>query len=227
MALSLYAGPLTRYLAGDWQTADAGPRPALADAAGTPYTLDSAHAAALGWQGDLLKNLGVDQPWPDEAGLDYWALEPEQASYNGLRLLAAYQEQPDLMPRKGIFKRPTMAADVLDLESSDAFRAASANPTKYLTLLSGVRHWLPLTGVPQVFTAPGPDGATTTMGTVTGLRLELAWLAEALGVVGMLGVMLTADPDPSDAASSGSVGLAQFSELARVADEQRQPLVLG
>ena len=65
------------------------------------------------------------------------------------------------------------------------------------------------------------------MGTVAGLRLELAWLAEALGVAGMLGVMLTADPDPSDAASSGSVGLAQFSELARVADEQRQPLVLG
>ncbi|QIK72072.1 hypothetical protein G7070_07070 [Propioniciclava coleopterorum] len=225
MAFDLYAGSLTRYLSGDWKTAEQ----LRADPETAPGGFDGQELErTLIWQASLLTELGGGEPWAERSDLTYWTSSPRAAGVGGLQLLAAYQEQPDLMPKKGgLFSRRKPTDDPLDPGASAAFQAATAAPTRYATLLSGVQWWLPISGVPAVFSAKAPDGRTVTMGTVTGLRIELANLATALGMnEAMLNIMSSDEPDMTDLVAAGTYGLALFIDIAKVADDNRQPLVL-
>jgi hypothetical protein len=79
-------------------------------------------------------------------------------------------ELPDL--RSGAGTNPDSPREFID---AAAYQAASAQPERYLSLLSGVEWWLLLTTDPGVTEAPRPTGDPTRMGSVdrlvAGLRL--------------------------------------------------------
>lgn len=242
MGLDVYVGPLTRYTLGDWLTvvqaamAAGGvevrvvrTEPDPEDVITDPVMVTD---AVRSWQAGLLSALGSSDAWPDDPQLQYWTDKPDWDGYGGMVLLAAYDEQPDLRPgrRSGLLRRGSSPDSPRTFNDSPAYKRASADPTKYPTLLSGVEWWLPMEDGPTVFEGPRLTGQLTRMGRVNQLLAELQMLAGSLGMDSDddLERLRRAGPpqSPSDVEGAGRFGVAVFLHLARAAQQARQPLLL-
>jgi hypothetical protein len=114
MPLELYAGPVARYLTGDYDP-DGAPRPT-----GQPSDEDLAELAearAEGWRTKLNKLLvgKIAEPlaWIEGRSRPYLALRPAPRARDGLALWAAYLSRRDL-------KRPAALPDRLDADPAYA-----------------------------------------------------------------------------------------------------------
>ena len=138
VGLDIYAGPVTRYVAGDWLTIvqQAGA------ASGIPVEVirpnepaDAIHdtsvvEVAVGeWQGRLLQSLDVVGDWADTADAPYSTDKPDWDGYGAVVLLAAGRERPDLAPGtrvgKGLRRSRVPTVMPRQFQDSEAFKAAS------------------------------------------------------------------------------------------------------
>ncbi|MFG2101780.1 hypothetical protein ACGFJ5_14370 [Micromonospora echinaurantiaca] len=233
MGLDLYVGPLTRYHLNDWLTitqqigAQDGftVRVIRAQEDEEPETdPDVVQAAVRDWQQWLGEALGGPVDWSENASQPYWTDKPDWDGFGAVLLLAAYDEHPDLQPSP--WDKPDSPREFAD---APAYQAASAQPERYLTLLSGVEWWLPLPADPLVIEASRPTGQPTRMGSVDRLAAELRLLAERTGLLAgydpaeLRRGLFTDDPTVEDLAR---FGLAVMLDLAETAIEHRQPLLL-
>ena len=191
MGLDIYAGPVTRYVAGDWttivqQAGAASGVPIQVIRAGGP-TDAIRDPAIIGqvvrdWQVGLVRSLGADTVWEDDPTTPWLTDKPDWDGYGAVVLLAAFEERPDLAPgqpaRRGWRRRVVEPVLPRSFPDSDAFRVASQSPTTFPTLLRGAEWCLPLTNGPEVFTAATPNGVELTMGRVDRLVAELINLNE-------------------------------------------------
>ena len=189
MGLDLYAGPVSRYVAGDWKTIvqQAG------EAAGTPVIVmrqnepadrvtdvNEVTKAVANWRQGLIRSLGLNEEWDEDVGGDYYTDKPDWDGYGAVVLMAAYEEQPTLAPgskvRRLLGSSVVPAVAPAQFPEAQAFKAAAQSPSRYPTLLTGAQWCLPLVGGPMVFRAPSPNGTPLTMGHVSRLAEELALL---------------------------------------------------
>ena len=240
MGLDVYVGPLARYLVGDWLTivqqagaangtevqihrAPPQPDDAITDPAQVLQVVEQ-------WRAVLTHAVGAEATWPEGRDLPYFTDKPGWEGYGGLVLLAAYEERPDLRPRaRGFLGLRGRRDSTSKYSRAVAYRAASAKPSRYPTLLAGAEWWLPITAGPGVFLAAPPGGPQVLMGTVDQLVAELEDLAMRTRLDdARLAESLEAGPPPSeyDVEEAGRFGLAVFLTLARQATANRQPLLL-
>ncbi|MEU5949622.1 hypothetical protein ABZ793_29260 [Micromonospora sp. NPDC047465] len=233
MGLDLYVGPLTRYHLNDWLTIaqQIGARDGYdvrivrAHEDEDPETdPDMVQNAVREWQQWLGEALGGPVDWPESATQPYWTDKPDWDGFGAVLLFAAYDERPDLRPSPWDKEdRPREFAD------APAYQAASAQPERYLTLLSGVEWWLPLAEDPLVIEASRPTGQPTRMGSIDRLAAELRLLDERAGVLAGHDPAELRRGLPSDDPTLAEVarfGLAVMLDLAETAIEHRQPLLL-
>lgn len=233
MGLDLYVGPLTRYHLGDWLTITQ----QIGAQEGYDVRIVRAHEeddgetdpdmvqnAVREWQQWLGEALGGPVDWPEGPAQPYWTDKPDWDGFGAVLLLAAYDERPDLCP--GPWDRKDSPREFAD---APAYQAASAQPERYLTLLSGVEWWLPLAEDPLVMEASRPSGQPTRMGSLDRLVAELRLLDERAGVLAghdpaeLRRGLSTDDPTLTEVAR---FGLAVMLHLAETAIEHRQPLLL-
>lgn len=238
MGMDVYVGPLSRYLARDWLTlvqqvgAATGRRVQVLRREDPPAPdPEAAEAMVATWQRELLEALGSDTPWGEHRELPYWTDKPDWDGYGGLVLLAAYLERPELVPvQRGGFLRRPHTDDPRDFQRAEAYQAASAAPTRFLSLLGGTEWWLPVETRGRVFRAPRPDGPVTTMAPLSRLLLELKDIAEAIGLTDReerAAIRAAGPPDPdADVETCARFGLSTLLPLAGKAYVERQPLLL-
>jgi hypothetical protein len=188
VGLDLYAGPVSRYVAGDWKTivqqaGEASGNPVIivrrnpaehpVTDADVPMVID----AVAKWRARLIASLGLAEEWQEDPADDYYTDKPDWDGYGAAVLLAAYDEQPHLAPGTQIRRllgRTTVAAvEPRRFQEAPAFKAAIKSPARYPTLLLGAQWCLPLAGGPAVFKTLTPSGAELVMGRVAGLVEEL------------------------------------------------------
>jgi hypothetical protein len=148
-----------------------------------PVTAANAAAVAEAvtrWRAELLHTLGVSEVWNEDVIGDVSTDKPDWDGYGAVVLLAAYDEQPKLAPgaRSGLFRFKIPAVEPRQFGEAPAFKAASAAPARYPTLLRGAEWCLPIVGGPAVFAAATPSGKVVTMGHVDRLVAELDTLNE-------------------------------------------------
>jgi hypothetical protein len=240
MGLDLYVGSLARYTLGDWltvvqqagvasgmpvQVVRSAPEPE--DAISDPAVIGQ---AVQQWRDGLGVALGVACDWPETADAPYWTDKPDWDGYGAVVLMAAYDERPDLKPRKGgLLRRGAEKDSPTRFPDSPAFKAASASPARYPSLLGGAEWWLPI-AARGPWQAPRLTGQPTVMASVESLVLELRTLEERTGLLKERSAdavrregAVAPDAPVEDAAA---FGLAIFSELAALAAQHRQPLLM-
>lgn len=115
MTLDLYAGPVARYLTGDYDP-DGARRGAGAEPA-DPDLAELAEARAESWRAKLNKALmgKTREPlaWMEGASRPYMAIRPSTRARDGLALWAAYLARPDLA-------RPAALPETLDADPAYA-----------------------------------------------------------------------------------------------------------
>lgn len=208
MGLDVYAGPVSRYAGGDWQsviqqssvetgvpviTVRSGAIPedlirAVADMqAGLTGTREVGPAPPVvqpiaQWQAEIKRRLGVDEAWDDRPDGEFLSDQPGWWGYGAVLLLAAYDEQPALAPgmkvKRLLGSRTVPAVAPEEFGQAEAFQVAAQAPTRYPTLLRGAEWCLPVEGGPVLFAAPTPFGKEVTMGHVSQLHAELMMLNE-------------------------------------------------
>jgi hypothetical protein len=193
MGLDLYAGPLTRYVAGAWATVvqQAGAaggvpvevmRPGPADDAVTD--LAAVHEVVTGWRDRLVNSLNAGDGWVEQPDGDYHTDKPDWDGYGAVVLLAAYDEQPRLAPgaviRRGLRRTETSDVDPRMFSDSPAVNAAREDPQRYPTLLLAAQWCLPLSSGPTIFSVPTPNGTVLRMGRIDQLQSELHELNERI-----------------------------------------------
>ncbi|MEJ3750646.1 hypothetical protein WEI85_46245 [Actinomycetes bacterium KLBMP 9797] len=233
MGLDLYVGPLTRYHLGDWQTImqQIGAQNGYEVRVVRPHEEEDGETspevvqnAVLGWQQWLGEQLGSPVDWPESPTQPYWTDKPDWDGFGAVVLLAAYDERPDLRPGPGAKEDSPR-----DFTDAPAYQAASAQPERYYSLLSGVEWWLPLAEDPLVFEAPRPTGDPARMGTVDRLAAELRLLAERTNLLAGHDLDELRAASPGDDATVEDVarfGFAVMLGLTETAIEHRQPFIL-
>jgi hypothetical protein len=177
MGLDVYAGPLSRYYAGDWLTVvqQLGlaqgtrvevRRPTASDDAitDTQQVLDS----ILEWRSRLqlaLVEHDVALQWDEDPSGAYFTDKPAWDCFGDLLLWAAHLDAAD---------RPCPKAHVEDWQDHPILAAGRArtSKTQFPHLLSGTELWFP-GDFALVFNAPDPTGAQLTIGSVERLHAEL------------------------------------------------------
>lgn len=233
MGLDLYVGPLTRYHTGDWQTimqqigAQNGYEVRIIRGhEEVDRETDSAAVqnAVREWQQWLGSALGSPLDWPEGPSQPYWTDKPDWDGFGAVLLLAAYDERPDLRPGPGAKQdSPREFGDAL------AYQAASAEPELYVSLLSGVEWWLPLTEDPVVIEASRPNGEPVRMSSIERLAVELELLANRTEIFAGHDPAEARQGPPGDGAPVEEVarfGLAVMLDLAETALKHRQPFLL-
>lgn len=243
MGLDIYAGSVTRYVAGDWLT--------IVQQVGQATGLDVrmirmneppdavrdahvVHEAVIAWQTRLLKALGAAEAWEEAFDADYSTDKPDWDGYGAVILLAAYDERPDLAPGTGQRTGPRRQAIAetapRQFGEAAAYQAAWQSPQRYPTLLSGAEWCLPLSTGPAVFQAPMPNGKPITMGRVDSLLTELETLnARTLNLSGAdLAAASEAGPPDSrtTVAQTAPFGLAVLLRLASYAATRRTAWIM-
>jgi hypothetical protein len=243
VGLDIYAGPVSRYVLGDWLTiiqqagAASGHQVHVVranepeDAVTDP---DVVEGAVRAWRDGLVATLGVESSWDDRIDRDYLTDKPDWDGYGSVVLLAAYDECPHLAPghsrRRRLRRSEIPAVNPADFGQAEAYRAASAAPKRYPTLLRGVEWCLPLSDGPVEFQAPTPSGTGVLMGRVDHLVHELDELnertlrldPEAMEAVGQAGPPERGAPLEAMA----PFGLSVLTKLAVYASEHQVAWIL-
>jgi hypothetical protein len=241
VGLDVYVGSLTRYYLEDWLTVvqQAGAASGMevqvvrSEAAPDDRVTDpeEVRGAVLAWCDGLGHALGIACEWPESADSPYWTDKPDWDGYGAVVLAAAYDERPDLRPASsGLLRRKASPDKPRDFGEARAYQAASANPTRYPSLLGGTEWWLPIGPNPGSWAAPRVSGEVTRMSTVENLGSELVDLAARSGLLdGMNREDVLQRGVSSPGASLDEVapfGLALLLGLAERALLHRQPLLL-
>ena len=237
----MYVGSLTRYYLEDWLTvvqqagATSGTEVLLVRSAPAPddplTDPGDVRDAVVAWCDGLAHALGIPCAWPETADSPYWTDKPDWDGYGAVVLAAAYDERPDLRPdASGLLRRKASPDRPRDFGESRAYQAASAQPTRYPTLLGGAEWWLPIGSMPGAWAAPRVSGEMTRMSTVENLGTELVELADRTGLLdGVRREDVLQRGVPSSDAPIEEVapfGLAMLLGLAEQASLHRQPLLL-
>ncbi len=243
VGLDIYAGPVTRYVLGNWLTIvqQAGQAGGLnveviranenPNAVRDPAVVSPVVQA---WQDGIVRSLGASIGWEDSVDVDYATDKPDWDGYGAVLLLAAFDERPDLAPgtktRAGL--RRTKLPDVAPRNYADspAFEAARGVPTRYPTLLLGAEWCLPIAEGPSVFQAPTPNGHQTTMGRVDNLLEELNDLNDRtvrLAPADLAAARKTGPPPPGAKVKEVvPFGLSVLLSLAEYASVRRVPWIM-
>lgn len=178
MALDVYVGSLTRYYAGEWESAgdraarergehERQPRGRAADG---PLGMDRLRPRILQWRDLLVRSLGehISEPldWDESVAAPYFTTRPGWDGFGSLVLWAAYAEHP-------MIPKPTLLPDewdndpVLIRSNREGFRS------RFSHLVRNVELWLPC---PFRFTFEGQDvdGRRIVVGSATTLADQLA-----------------------------------------------------
>jgi hypothetical protein len=182
------------------------------------------------WKAGVMRSLGLNEEWDDRPDGEYYTDKPGWEGYGAVILLAAYDEQPALAPgakvKRLIGTRTVAAVAPGDFGEAEAFKAASASPARYPTLLRGAEWCLPIVGGPVLFAAPTPRGRQVTMGHVDRLLDELKVLNQRtlkLSPAEMEAARQAGPTDPGSLEGMAAFGLsvvmptAEFAAAHRVA----------
>ena len=235
VGMDVYAGPLSRYVGGDWRTvaeqaAEAvGQRVGHARPNGQPaLTPWKAHGVAVRWQGEITRQIGRgDLSWHDDPAAPYATDSPEWDGYAGLLLLAAYDERPHLDPRRS--EPPGTPDSVRDFTDAPAYVATQKEgPLRYVSLLHHVEWWLPVPEQVHLFATTRPNGERAWVSSVGMLRLELDVLRTRYGLSEEhLAAIRSAGPPPDDDPWNwGRFALAAMLPLVRWAGAAGHPVIL-
>lgn len=179
MGLDIYAGPLTRYYAGGWETVVQREGRALGmevqvERPGAPSDAaagwDEVRDAVLAWRESLSAalepHLGTPLDWPEEEEAPWFTDKPAWDCYGALLVRAAYVEHPTL--------RPPAALTEDDWSTDPAYRASCApgSKTRFPALLHDVELWLPA-DFDFTFGAEDAAGNRVGMASVDALLREL------------------------------------------------------
>lgn len=188
MGLDVYAGPVTRYVAGDWLTIvqQAGRasgmdvrlvRHGVEDGDDVVQDPDLVFEVVDSWKRGLLEALGARRGWDESVDGEYLTDKPDWDGYGAVVLLAAFDERPDLGRGGPAGRRNRRGGEAAvlprDFPEAAAFQAAQESPQRYPTLLLGAEWCLPVIDGPTVFQAPTPNGTPLSMGRVDRLLGEL------------------------------------------------------
>jgi hypothetical protein len=238
VGLDLYAGPVSRYVAGDWKTIvqQAG------EAAGTPVIvmrqneppdavtdINEVANAVASWRLGLIRSLGLNEEWDEDVGGEYYTDKPDWDGYGAVVLMAAYDEQPSLAPGSKV--RRLLGSSVVppvvprQFPEAQAFKTAAQSPARYPTLLMGAEWCLPVIGGPAVFRAPAPNGNPIAMGHVARLTDELTLLNQRtlrLSAADMESARQAGPPEPeSSVDATAPFGLSVLMAVADFAAKHR------
>lgn len=184
MALDIYVGSLTRYHAGEWETAGEkvarertrsewvarprGPASLVED----PGRIG---AAVMAWRSGLARLMGsrIDEPLDWEESLDTaWVTgRPGWDGFGALILWAAYAAYPGR-------RRPEMLPEPWDGDPVYLRANDDGARSRYAQLIRPVELWLP-TPFDFTFEETTVDGRRTILGSLIALRRQLAELNEA------------------------------------------------
>jgi hypothetical protein len=239
MGLDIYAGPVSRYVCGDWSTIvqQVGAQQDIQvevlrpnQPLGASDDADVVASVVRQWQSEILAKLHTAAAgWVESADGPYLTDKPDWDGYGAVILLAAYIERPDLAPgaarRQGLRRRPVTPTLPRDYPDAEAFKAASAAPARFPTLLTGAEWCLPIAVGPSVFEAESPHGTVLTMGSVDKLLNELKDLNSCtlqLSASGLDNAFSLGPPRPhAQVDEVAPFGLASLLKLAEFAVEHR------
>ncbi len=179
MGLDVYAGGLTRYITGDWETS----LQRVAREQGVEVHIDGrewareppedVRATMEQWRavldGALQQQVGAGVDWDESADAPYFTDKPDWSGWSCLVLLAAYEEQPHLA-------RPE--ACVREWQSDLAWRACSDLRSRTYGQILFPELWLPIEH-DVVFQADLPWGGEAVLGSSIHLLEQLADLNDA------------------------------------------------
>ncbi len=226
MALDLYAGPVSRYLRGDWknlgqQAAEAmglsyqvvGGRPQPSGLIGR-WRADRAYSA---WQSSLARQLG--ELWDDSPDRPYATHRPGWEGFSAMLVVFAHREVPGFPVPSG-----PVSPDALD---SDPAMAAFSEQSHALSILGGCRAWLPGTFANPI-SVPLISGEPVKLGSVRALNLVLDRACEAWPVSrSELEQMPGDQPAPETPwEDAGLYGLSTFCQMATYAAAHSLPMLL-
>lgn len=239
MGLDVYAGTVSRYVAGDWLTivqqvgAENG-TPVITFRPNDPVEpvrdTQIIRAAVADWQDRLLARLGGSgSRWTENAEAPYLTDKPAWSGYGAVVLLAAYLERPDLAPGervgKGLRRKTVRAVQPSEFSDAEAFKATSTRSARFATLLGGAEWCMPIGSHQGVFEAPTPNGTVLTMGSVDRLLDELRDLnSDTLRLNQQQLATACAEGPPNFGAAVAEMapfGLAILTRLAEFAVENR------
>ncbi len=187
MALDVYVGSLTRYYAGDWESAAervararlkgrerASPRPrerasrALRDSA-------RLRPRILAWRDALGQSLGANVAgpldWDESDEAPYFSAQPGWDGFGSLVLWAAYAEHKKL-------RRPTVLPEEWDDDPALLRCNADGFRSRFSHLVRNVELWLP-SAFPFTFEGDDVDGRRIVIGSAKTLSRQLADLNAA------------------------------------------------
>ena len=187
MGLDIYAGSVTRYVAGNWltivqQAGAASGQTVVMYRPNEPHDVerdaDVVRGAVLAWRGGLLAAMDRRaDDWVEDADAPYRSDKPAWSGYGAVVLLAAHLERPDLAPgtpvRKGLRRRAVDSVPPQAFANSEAFKAVATAPSRFPTLLRGAEWCLPIGPDGPIFEAPAPNGTAIRTGSVDRLLAEL------------------------------------------------------
>ena len=174
MGLDVYAGGLTRYITGDWETAvqrAAREQGVSCEIEGRQWVRDapeSVRAAMEEWKGvldsALQSEVGAGVDWDESEEAPYFTRKPDWSGWSCLVLLAAYEEQPHLA-------RPESA--VLEWQGDPAWAACLDLRSRTFGQILFPELWLPVEH-DVVFRADLPWGGESVLGSTMHLLKQLA-----------------------------------------------------
>lgn len=231
MGLDIYAGSVTRYVAGDWLTIvqqTFGDRAVVVRANEAEDRVtdgDVIERAVAQWQEMFVRAFGEAARWRDTADVPYQTDKPNWDGYGAVLVLAACQEQPHLTPGtttevagRSITNPPLLAANFQD---GQVFKIAATAPNLFPVLLKGAEWCLPVPADTPLFDAPTPNGTEVLMGSLAAFVDELRALNERtlrLSPADLKAVRAAGPPDPNglweDAAPFGLSILLELAEFA-------------
>lgn len=177
MDLDVYAGTLTRYYIGDWDTVlqPGGPGPGedllivrIGDngqKSPNPVEIRERVLEWREWMNEEVDLLEEPLEWPEERDVPYFTDKLTMDAYGGLQLWAAYSEQPRL-------KRPVAMPEDWVEDPGLAASNADEHQSRYPQLLYAVDIWLPAR-IAEVFDAVDIQEEETRFGSVPALLEEL------------------------------------------------------
>lgn len=239
MGLDIYAGPLSRYYSGNWQTVIQ----KWGAAQGVPVTVvraggesffhrllsrlmpeRAAQNAANGikaWRAGLVKQGHIpshsDIDWPEATDLAYESDKPGIDGYGAVQVWTAYAEREEK-------QRPEEFPD--DWSADPALVAVAASPSEFRHII-GPELWLPVT-FDSVFEAADPSGRRTKIGSVDTLWREFdklnrrTWAADESTIL----QWQKDDFDETNLESVARWGFSIWFALAKFAVERRTPMRL-